>query len=156
MSTDPRCKWLCEKNAKYRALSARMIEKKLEQVCSEEGVDPALCLGDFQFLSAVANADAVTMAEIARMLGVNPSSATRRNRRLLECGLVSNCVDAKDERRYSIELTEKGRRFYSRMDAAMQDVVRRIFSTITEEEMDAVYAFTEKCLQNLQHMLDEA
>ena len=157
MHQDPRCIWLNEKSARYRALSARVIDKQLARICCEHGMETPICLGDFQFLSAVAEAKTqdVSMAQIAKLLGVNPSSATRRNRRLLECGLVSNQADARDERRYMIALTEKGRGFYADMDDAMRSVVRRMYSTITEEEMNAVFTFTEKCLANLQDMLDE-
>ena len=156
MPKDPRCEWLNEKNARYRALSERVIEKHLIRCCREQNVPP-LCLGDFQFLWAAANAETsdVSMAQIARTLEVNPSSATRRNRRLLECGLVVNHPDEKDERRYIVALTQAGTAFCEYMDKVMLETTRGIYSGVSEEEMNAVYSFTEKCIANLQRMLDE-
>ena len=157
MPRDPRCIWLNEKSARYRALSARVIEKQLARICCEHGMETPICLGDFQFLSAVAEAKTqdVSMAQIAKLLGVNPSSATRRNRRLLECGLVSNQADARDERRYMIALTEKGRGFYADMDDAMRSVVRRMYSTITEEEMNTFSRMLEKLTANARKLSEE-
>ena len=157
MSRDPRCEWLIEKSVRYHALSGKVIEKRLAQMCQKHGLSDMLCLGDYEFLAAVANAktDNVNMAQIARLLGVNPSSATRRNRRLLDCGLVSKTSDAADERRYQIALTDEGRIFYEEMDRAIFDVTQVMYSTVTEAEMNAVYAFTEKCIENLQKILDE-
>ena len=156
MARDPRCEWLNEKSAKYRALSERVIEKLLLSCCRAHGVAP-LCVSDFRFLWAVANAKEqdVSMARIARVLGVNPSSATRRNRRLLECALVTNVQDEKDERRYNIALTQAGRAFYEDMDATLLEATRRMYSTVTEEEMNAVFRFTEKCIENLELMLED-
>lgn len=158
MSRDPRCEWLIEKNAKYNALAAKVIEKRLTRMCEKHALGDVLCLGDYEFLSAVANAKTpdVSMAQIARELGVNPSSATRRNRRLLECGLVSKTTDATDERRYQIALTDAGRAFWEEMDKTIFDVTQVIYSTVTDEEMKAVFSFTEKCIENLQKVLDEA
>lgn len=157
MARDPRCEWLIEKNAKYHALSAKVIEKRLVRMCEKYALGDTLCLGDYEFLSVVANAKTpdVSMAQIARELGVNPSSATRRNRRLMECGLVSRTTDASDERRYQIELTDMGRAFTADMDQYIFQVSQTVYSTITEEEMNAVFAFTEKCIENLQKVLDE-
>ena len=157
MSIDPRCEFLIEKTAKYHALTAKIIEKRLEQMCRKHGLKDTLCLGDYEFLCVVANARTpdVSMAQVARQLGVNPSSATRRNRRLLECGLVSKTSAAADERRYQIALTEDGRTFWEEMDKTLYDMTQVVYSTITEEEMNAVYAFTEKCVANLQKILDE-
>lgn len=157
MSRDPRCEWLIEKSVRYRALSGKVIEKRLAQMCAKHALPDTLCMGDYEFLAAVANAktENVNMAQIARLLGVNPSSATRRNRRLLDCGLVSKTSDAADERRYQIALTDEGRTFYEEMDKAIFDVTQVMYSTVTEEEMNAVYSFTEKCIENLQKILDE-
>ncbi|MBR2943404.1 MAG: MarR family transcriptional regulator [Clostridia bacterium] len=157
MSRDPRCEWLIEKSVRYHALSGKVIEKRLAQMCQKHGLADTLCLGDYEFLAAVANAktENVNMAQIARLLGVNPSSATRRNRRLLDCGLVSKTSDAADERRYQIALTDEGRAFYAEMDQVIFDVTQVMYSTVTAEEMNAVYAFTEKCIENLQKILDE-
>lgn len=157
MSRDPRCEWLIEKNVRYHALAGKVIEKRLAQACQKHALSDTLCVGDFEFLSAVANAktEDVSMAQIARLLGINPSSATRRNRRLLACGLVSKTSDAADERRYQIALTEEGRAFYAEMDREVFAITQAIYSTVTDAEMNAVYAFTEKCIQNLQRLLDD-
>ena len=157
MARDPRCEWLIEKNAKYHALSAKVIEKRLAQQCVAHALSDTLCLGDFEFLAAVATATTpdVSMAQIARLLGVNPSSATRRNRRLLECGLVSKTSDAADERRYQITLTDAGRAFYDEMDRIIFEITQVMYSAVTDEEMKAVFSFTEKCIESMQRMLDE-
>lgn len=157
MSLDPRCQWLIEKYAKYRSLSDRVLEKRITRMCKKHQLGDTLCLGDFEFLAAVANADTpdVSMAQVARLLEINPSSATRRNRRLLSCGLVSKTSDAADERRYQIALTPAGRLFFDEMDKEIYDITQIIYSTVTDEEMNAVFSFTEKCIENIQTLLEE-
>lgn len=157
MPRDPKSEWLTERYAIYRALSDRVMDRCLEAMRRKHGIKAALCLGDFEFLAAVANAPEqdASMAQIARLLGVNPSSATRRNRRLLGYGLVENCVDERDERRYKIALTPRGRAFWTDVDRALLEASRAMYSSVTEEEMDCVYAVTEKCIANLQRILEE-
>jgi DNA-binding MarR family transcriptional regulator len=157
VSRDPRCEWLIEKSVRYHALSGKVIEKRLAQMCQKHGLSDMLCLGDYEFLAAVANAktDNVNMAQIARLLAVNPSSATRRTRRLMDCGLVSKTSDSADERRYQIALTEKGHAFWAEMEERLQAMMQEICDPVTQEEMQTVIAFTDQCIDSLQKILDE-
>ena len=157
MPRDPRCEWLIEKNTKYHTLAAKVIEKNLVRICEKHGLGEELCPGDYEFLASLANAreDDVSMAQIARQLGVNPSSATRRTRRLMECGLVTKTSDAADERRYQLALTDAGRAFCAEMDDVIFGVTQAIYTGVSDAEMQAVFSFTEKCIANLQRILDE-
>lgn len=157
VAIDPRCQWMTEKRAKYQMLASKALDKCLDKVCREQNI-PSLCLGDYECLAAVAEQEGgdISMAEISRKLGVNPSSVTRRNRRLLECGLVRMQADETDERRYRIEATEAGCAFYARMQELVQVITSRVYTGVTQEEVRAVFSFTEKCISNMQAFLDEA
>jgi DNA-binding MarR family transcriptional regulator len=156
LSMDPRCAWLTAQSAKYHALCLNLVEKHLAEVCAQFDLKGSLCAGDYDFLSIVAGtADGnVSMAEIARRLEINPSSATRRARRLLACQLVSKSVDTSDERRYPLALTPLGRAFFTEMDNRLLAATQTMYATVTQDEMDKVFSFTEKCIENLQRMLD--
>ncbi len=156
MPMDPRCAWLTAKSAKYHALSVKLVEKLLVEVCRKYDLAVSLCVGDFDFLSIVAGAEDgdVSMAQIAKRLEINPSSATRRARHLLACELVSKTADAADERRYLITLTDSGRAFFTEMDALLLKATEAMYSTVTQDEMNSVFSFTEKCIENLQRILD--
>ena len=157
MQRDLRCEWLIEKSVRYNALYTRVMEKCICYISKKYGMKETLCVGDFEFLAAVANArtEDVNMAQIARLLAVNPSSATRRTRRLMDCDLVSKMSDSADERRYQIALTEKGHAFWAEMEEHLQAMMQEICDPVTQEEMQTVIAFTDQCIDSLQKILDE-
>ena len=154
---EPRCQRLIEQTSRYRALSLRLVEKELAEVCQHQNVEVSLCVGDFDFLVVIENEprSMISMAEAAKALGINPSSATRRVRRLLECGLITKTVDQADDRRYWIALTEAGIRLMKELDDCLLAATREMYAMVTDEEMEMVFSFMDKCIEGLQRVLKE-
>lgn len=154
---DSRCERMIAQTAKYRALSVKLIERMLDVVCYGQKIHTALCSGDYDFLMVVREAAGgdISMAQVARQLEINPSSTTRRARRLLECGLISKTLDASDDRRYQIALTEKGDRFMEEMEVRMREVTHEMYAQVTEDEMTKVLSFMDKCIEGMQQALKE-
>lgn len=153
---DPRCAIIAEKCERYGSLVTSVTEGVIARVLREEGAPYTLCITDYKILSAVAAAmdSTVSMTEIARQLCLHPSSATRRVRHLAECGLVIKEQDENDDRRYFLSLTGEGVRLLGCIDSALLAGTERMYAAITDEELQAVSSFMDKCVGYLSDALD--
>ena len=155
MRTDPRCERLGQLSAELSRLQLRLREKFLAQECMALSLPESLCHGDYLFLNEVSEAGCAVMAEIAKRLEINPSTATRRVSRMLVCGLVTKQTSCEDERRFEICLTDKGRELLERMDQHRLEASRRVYEGITEREMQAVYDCLEREITALKKLNEE-
>ena len=157
MVLDPRCALLAAKTDRYNALAARASEQLLARLLEEDDRGYSLCLTDYKFLSALGAADdeAISITELARHLHLHASSATRRVRHLLSCGLITKTQDESDDRRYFVALTPEGAALLERLDREFLSLTRRIYLSVTDEELQTVYAFMDKCIANLASIAGE-
>lgn len=153
---DPRCKRLSELTDRYHQLFSQLGERYIVQLSREHGLKGSLSFGDFAFLSIAGDSEdnKVSMAYVSRKLGINPSTATRRVNRLLENGLVTKSAARDDERRYDICLTEAGRSLVEEMNAHLYSAVQKTYEHVTEEEIQTVYRYLDKCIGQLNALLD--
>ena len=156
MRVDPRCKRSNELSARYHHLFRQVLERQLAQQCRQYALREPLCLGDYAFLYTVGDTDGcVSMAEVAKKLHVNPSTATRRANRLLTDGLITKSASPTDDRRYEIRLTDVGRALCASMDDFQFGIVQDAYQGVTDEQMQAVYQVMETLIKNLQNMMQD-
>ena len=151
MQIDPRCKKLNELTDRYHQLFSQLGERYILQLSREHGLKDDLVFGDFAFLSAVEDGgpDPVSMANVSKKLGINPSTATRRVNKLLENGLVTKSNAADDDRRYDIRLTEAGSTLVRQMGDCLYTAVQKTYENVSEEEIQTVYRYLDKCIDQL-------
>ena len=151
MQIDPRCKKLNELTDRYHQLFSQLGERYILQLSREHGLKDDLVFGDFAFLSAVEDGgpDPVSMANVSKKLGINPSTATRRVNKLLENGLVTKSNAADDDRRYDIRLTEAGSTLVRQMGDRLYAAVQKTYENVTEKEIQTVYRYLDKCIDQL-------
>ena len=156
IQTDPRCRKLNELTARYHQLFRQLGEKYILRLSRESGFGDDLTYSDFVFLSVVGDSDqdAVSMASVSRKLGINPSTATRRVTKLLANGLITKSNAADDDRRYDIRLTDAGRSVVEKMSARLFSAVQQTYAQVTEEEMQTVYRYLDKCIAQLNALVD--
>ena len=155
MRVDPRCERLGLLSAELSRQTRRLRENLLSKECAAMSLPETLCSGDYLLLNAVGEAGCAVMAEIAKELNINPSTATRQVNRMLACGLVTKSASAEDERRYEICLTERGRLLLERMDEHRMAASRRVYEHTTEEELQTVYSCLEKEIEALRKLNEE-
>ena len=157
MRMDQRCKRLNELSDRYHLLFKQVAERCLIQYCEKVCTPEMLCLGDYMLLFTVGEVGdrAAHMADISRQLNINPSTATRRVNRLLADGLVSKDTAPDDDRRYDLRLTEGGRALLDWMDERLYDAVQKTYEPVTEEELQTVYRYLEKCIGQLEKLVSE-
>ena len=154
MRIDPRCKRVNELSDQYHQLFRQVAERYLSEECAKAGVE-SLCLGDCSFLFTVGEEPSgmISMADAAKKLEINPSTATRQVNRLLLSGLVTKSPSHGDERRYDVRLTEKGAALLERMDERLYEAVQKTYADVSEEEMQTVYGYLEKCIGQLNRLV---
>ena len=154
MKIDPRCKRLNELNDSYHLLFRQLAEVMLARNCRENNYPEELCTGDYTLLYQVGESGdhPVRMAEISRRLNINPSTATRRVNRLLADGLVSKSVTPDDDRCYDLRVTDAGRTLLERMEDQLYDAIQRTYADVTDEELQTVYGFLDKCNSVLKRL----
>ncbi len=157
MRMDERCKRLNELNDKYHQLFRVAAERQLTRVCERERFHEPLCMGDalLMYLVMENGDEPANMADISRRLKINPSTATRRVNRLQANGLVTKSAAQDDDRRYDLKLTAAGSRLVNEMDEWMFETVQNVYEPVTDSEMQAVYAFLNKCIGQLEAMLQD-
>ena len=158
MQMDPRCKRLNALSDQYHQLFRHMAEKYLEQACLERKYKEKLCLGDFLLLYEVGEGGnkAVSMADISRKLSINPSTATRRVNRLLADGMITKEGARFDERRYDLYLTREGRELLEHMERLLYEMVQFVYQPVSEDEMQTVYRYMEKCIGQLKLLISQS
>ena len=156
MRMDPRCKQLNDQSEQSHLLYRQLTETFLARECRTREFPESLCVGDYVFLNAVGETaeGCATMAEVARLLGINPSTATRQVNRLLADGLVTKSVAPHDDRRYEIRLTSSGRALLERMEDRLYTAIKSAYDNVSEEELQTVFRFMEKYNANLARLLE--
>jgi len=108
---------------------------------------PGITLVQFRALATLAEHGAQRVADLAALLGVNSSTATRMSGRLRRKGLLTRTVDPLDRRVTRLEITPAGVDVVRTVTARRQAVIERIARRIPEQQRRALVvsmrAFTE-------------
>lgn len=155
MRMDPRCKRLHELSAKSQQLFRQLVERFLTEECEERIFEEPFAFGDYAFLACVGEKAEANMSEIARILGINPSTATRQVNRLLANRLMTKSVAPNDDRRYDLRLTPYGRMLLDNMEDRIYKAVQEAYRDVSDDELDVVYGYLEKYNRNLSRLLDD-
>lgn len=156
MRMDPRCKRLTELSAQSQQLYRQLAERFFLRECEKRGLADTLCFGDYVFLAAVEETPekCAAMSRIARLLNINPSTATRQVNRLLAADMVTKSAAPDDDRRYEIRVTPAGRELLAVMEEELYAAVQSAFESVTDEELTAVYSYLEKHNGSLARLLE--
>lgn len=105
----------------------------------------------FDVLAALSReTEPVTMSELTGHLMVSNGNVTGLVNRLVEDGLVSRQVDPADRRSQLVVLTEAGRNAFREMAIAHEELVDSFFAQLSDDEMEALLALTEKLNRTLR------
>lgn len=103
--------------------------------------DAACCgitLSQCHALGEVAAREGLSPGELAALLGVDPSAATRLTDALVQRGLVRRESDPADRRVVHLFLTPAGRAFWSRVEEAMLERSRDLLGRLPAGRREAV------------------
>lgn len=108
-----------------------LARTRLESLLSLELRDSGISSGDYALLS-LASMERITPTSLARLVGVAPSTLTRRLRALVDRGWLSRSTAPLDNRSWILNLTEEGE---ERIDAALPHA-RRLFRRLDQAARD--------------------
>lgn len=99
---------------------------------------PDITLVQFRALATLADNGSQRVADLAELLGVTSSTATRMSARLRRKGLITRTADTADRRATRLEITAAGQAVVATVTARRQAVIARITQRIPSEEQAAL------------------
>lgn len=103
-------------------------------------VAPDITLVQFRALATLADHGSQRVADLASLLGVNSSTATRMSSRLRRKGLITRAADPVDRRATRLEITPAGQAVVQAVTARRQAVIGRIARRIPDDQREALVA----------------
>ncbi len=105
-----------------------------------------LSVAQFDVLAQVGAAEGMTQQELAQSLLVTKGNVTQLLDRMEASGWIRRCQEGRCNR---LVLTDEGRRLYADVAPAQEDLITRLFATLSPEERAALLA----TLRRLDHAL---
>lgn len=112
------------------------LDQQLSQLLVQRMADSPLTPPDFAVTSALRLAQPCRPTELARILGMRPTTLSNHLRRLGDRGLVRRRPDPHDGRAALIQLTAKGRRDTEACFPAFADAIVLFRKALAEEGVD--------------------
>lgn len=92
----------------------------------------------------------MTISELAEQLFLSPSATTIAVNRLVRDGHILRSRDETDRRVVWVELTEQGKEIVTQLRNRRKNMLRNMFSNISEDEAEQFLAITRKMLTPLK------
>lgn len=80
----------------------------------------------------------ISLGELAGLLGLDDSTASRHVKCLMVRGLIEGATAAGDRRQLALRVTKTGEELYQRIAASMADYVRDLLDQVQEEKRSQV------------------
>lgn len=119
-----------------------------ERLMAKAGVriDPSV----FLVLRRVSQNEPLRLTELAKLLGVDVSTASRAVKRLELDGLVVKTLDERDGRALALGLSRDGRKLLRRLRAARHEMMLEVFATWSCDDLASLAPLLERAAQDLQ------
>lgn len=114
------------------------------------GIDPSV----YPVLRRVSQNEPLRLTELAKLLGIDVSTASRTVKRLAVEGLVVKTLDERDGRASALWLSEDGRELLRRLRAGRHELMAEVFADWSYDDLAALAPLLERAAQDLQaHVL---
>lgn len=118
---------------------------KLFAQANHYGIHP----GQIPILGILDQHDGISQIELAKMLGVKPSTVTISIKRLGKNDLVECRPDEKDKRRSRLYLTQMGKCSNQKMNELLEMDERLILKDFSQSESECLNNFLERIIHNI-------
>lgn len=99
-----------------------------------------LRLPEWRILALLANAGALSQADIRVQIGMDKGQISRTVKNMLASDLVANENGSTKARNVRLSLTEKGRAVHERVDVMMEQRNSQLMNDLSTEEKQSLYA----------------
>lgn len=124
---------------------SRTYFSKLFAQANHHGIHP----GQIPILGVLDKYDGISQRELAKMLGVKPSTVTISIRRLGKNHLVECRPDETDKRKSCLYLTETGKCFNQKMNEILDMNERLMMKGFSEEEVNCLNDLLKRIIHNI-------
>lgn len=126
-----------EKVEQFREYT-RLIERKLEMLNTEDCCSCNVTMAQCHALVEIGRRKDISLKELSEILELNKSTVSKTAEDLYKKGLITREQLKSDRRTVKINLTDEGRRYFTRIEKDMNDRFREIFDRIPEDKKDYV------------------
>ena len=105
-----------------------------------------------RLLACVAENPHVSSRDLCEILDLRPSSLSEMLTRAESDGWITRTVDEEDRRIQRVDLSEKGKKFISEMEAAREKDIQRKTACFTEEEKVQFCALCNKLSEHMESL----
>ena len=98
-----------------------------------------LRLPEWRILALLADAGALSQADIRTLIGMDKGQISRTVKTMLMSELVANEDGTSKSRNVRLSLTDKGRAVHQRVDVMMEKRNTELLATLSEEEKQSLY-----------------
>ena len=105
-------------------------------------------------LGMIVKNEKITMVELSKVFRIHKSTTTRIVNSLIKWGYVEIDVNAMDNRKRTLTITEKGREAKRELTIARNGAIKQIFSELSSDEIKTLIRLLKKAktsLPNLPH-----
>lgn len=111
--------------------------------------DLGLYPGQELMLMRLGERDEQSQGELAKLLGVDASTATKTLQRLEQAGIVTRCAAPNDRRSVIVSLTSAGRELAARIAAVWSELEERTTAGLSEDDKRVALRLLERLESNL-------
>lgn len=127
----------------WRDIRRGAANNKIRQLIFEDdkyAIDP----GQFDVLLVLVGHESLRMGEVADLMGVDPSTATRSVQRLIKDGLAERIEHDGDARVVMVGPTDFGREIYLHVVDRRRDVLKAVIEQFPDDERELVADVLER------------
>jgi DNA-binding MarR family transcriptional regulator len=119
------------------------IGRLLERAAEGELAPIGLHHGQGRILLAIASCDAITQADLARLMDIKPATVTNMLKPLEEKKLIQRKTDAKTNRAVIVSLSPVGKKVCTQIQAAWDRIEARMTGALPEAGRDELFQALE-------------
>lgn len=136
------------------AVRLRRVIAKLSRQLNASATNQGLTPAQASALGLIAGRGPLSLSQLTRIEGLNPTMMSRVVGRLDELGLILRTPDPRDLRAAMVEITDEGRRVGDRVRAERASVMSESCNRLSTPEADAIIAALP-AFESLAAELDE-
>ncbi|MDO4543202.1 MAG: MarR family transcriptional regulator [Clostridia bacterium] len=136
----------------YKEIGKRLmkITKLRKDMIWKLTSDDSMHFGQLPILEFIKEHDGCIQSEIAIGRGVTAPTIAASCKRLEQSGLISRCADENDRRINRLYATERGRLLSQKCREAFDEMDRRCFSSLSEEELHTLVGLLDKIISGIE------
>lgn len=127
-----------------------IVHKEIKKIADNKVKHLDLSFGQCQLLLMIDRCPNMNQKRLAENLHITEATLSVRISRLEKSGYIIKSIDSKDKRKYSLEVSEKGKQFFDKRIEMMNTLNETIFEGISEEELDTVLVLLKKMRSNIE------